>query len=112
MLTAGFAKGYNLLASQGVAAGPRVSQPRPEVGPAVVSQGSNPPVRAPQSPARQLVGELYSADNHRKVEVWRCGAGAELEIRQLLWGSGVGWYVQQSLTLDAGQSGGLQALLG
>jgi hypothetical protein len=79
-----------------------------------VRDGSNHSPGAPERANGQLLGELHSADEHQRVELWLRpgpGGGAELELRQFLWGSGVGWYAQKSLTLDPAQAAALPDLL-
>ncbi|MBI3911417.1 MAG: hypothetical protein HY320_10855 [Armatimonadetes bacterium] len=74
-------------------------------------QSSNQRVRE----AGQLLAELVDASGASKVEVWRRPHGdgsPEIELVQHLWGSGVGWYVQQRLALDGLQAQGLCAALG
>lgn len=63
-------------------------------------------------PAGQLLAELVAADGRTKVELWlHPGDAPRLELVQYHWGSGVGWYVQQRLALDAEQAAGLAAAL-
>jgi len=63
-------------------------------------------------PAGQLLAELIAADGRTKVELWlHPGDAPRLELVQYHWGSGVGWYVQQRLALDADQAASLKAAL-
>lgn len=67
------------------------------------------------SPTGELLGELQSGSGEDRVEVWRRvgpDGAVELELLQYHWGSGVGWYVQKSMTLDAAQAALLAGLLG
>jgi hypothetical protein len=60
------------------------------------------------------LGELPGATGHDKVEIWeRPGEDGSslLELVEYAWGSGIGWYVQKRMTLDAGQMEALRALL-
>jgi len=61
-----------------------------------------------------LLGALPSTDRPEKIEVQsRVAADGStlLELVEYSWGSGLGWYVQKRVTLDAGQVDGLRALL-
>jgi hypothetical protein len=60
------------------------------------------------------LGDLPDASSQSKIEIWtRTGDdGAPLlEMVEYSWGSGLGWYVQKRLRLDAGQVEVLKALL-
>jgi hypothetical protein len=61
------------------------------------------------------LGDLPGASSQSKIEVWARGAEdgtASLELVEYSWGSGLGWYVQKRVVLDAGQVEALKALLG
>jgi hypothetical protein len=61
------------------------------------------------------LGDLPGASSQSKIEVWARGAddgGDSLELVEFSWGSGLGWYVQKRVVLDAGQVEALKALLG
>jgi hypothetical protein len=60
------------------------------------------------------LGELPGASDRDKVELWTRDLGdgaAALELVECSWGSGVGWYVQKRIRLDAAQVDALMALL-
>ncbi len=60
------------------------------------------------------LGDLPGSSDHDKIEVWERTdeeGNPLLEIVDLSWGSGIGWYVQKRVTLEAGQIEGLKALL-
>ena len=61
------------------------------------------------------LGELSGSSSQDKIEVWsretEDGSGA-LELVEYSWGSGIGWYVQKRVRLDAGQVEALRMLLG
>src|SRR3712207_9333388 len=60
------------------------------------------------------LGELPASEGHDKVEIWTRTAeegGEVLELVEYAWGSGLGWYVQKRMTLDAAQVDALRALL-
>lgn len=60
------------------------------------------------------LGDLPDASSQSKIELWtRPGEdGAPvLELVEYSWGSGLGWYVQKRLRLDAGQLDALKILL-
>ncbi len=62
----------------------------------------------------QLLGELPGASSDSKLEVWqRPGADGQdvIELVEYSWGSGMGWYVQKRMILDAGQARALAALV-
>jgi hypothetical protein len=71
---------------------------------------------APRSePTSCKLGELPGASDRDKIEVWsRTGEDGTslLELVEYSWGSGIGWYVQKRLTLEAGQVEALRALVG
>jgi len=59
----------------------------------------------PQAEATKLA-ELPGARADSKVELWsREGEGGEplVDLVEYSWGSGLGWYVQKRMTLEAGQ---------
>jgi hypothetical protein len=61
------------------------------------------------------LGDLPGASSENKVEVWSRTAqdgSASLELIEYSWGSGLGWYIQKRIVLDAGQVDALRALLG
>jgi hypothetical protein len=61
------------------------------------------------------LGDLPDASSEDKVEVWERSqddGSSLLELVEYSWGSGIGWYVQKRITLDAGQVDALRALLG
>ena len=62
-----------------------------------------------------MLGELHSGSSQDKIEVWsreaEDGTGS-LELVEYSWGSGIGWYVQKRVRLDAGQVEALKAVLG
>lgn len=61
------------------------------------------------------LGDLPDASSQSKIEIWtRPGEDGTpiLELVEYSWGSGLGWYVQKRLRLDAGQVDALKALLG
>jgi hypothetical protein len=63
----------------------------------------------------QKLGELPGASSRDKIEVWTAtdeDGSAALELVEYSWGSGIGWYVQKRVRLDAGQVEALKALLG
>jgi hypothetical protein len=61
------------------------------------------------------LGDLVGSSSQDKIEVWsrelEDGSGA-LELVEYSWGSGIGWYVQKLVRLDAGQVEALRAILG
>jgi hypothetical protein len=61
------------------------------------------------------LGDLVGSSSQDKIEVWsrelEDGSGA-LELVEYSWGSGLGWYVQKRVRLDAGQVEALRAVLG
>jgi hypothetical protein len=60
------------------------------------------------------LGDLPDASSQSKIEIWtRSGEEGTpvLELVEYSWGSGLGWYVQKRLRLDAGQVDALKALL-
>lgn len=71
---------------------------------------------APRSKAGcRKLGELPGRSRVDKIEVWERteeDGSTLLELVEYAWGSGLGWYVQKRLTLDAGQTEALRALLG
>lgn len=76
-------------------------------------QGIKPAPRAASE--RQKVGELPSASNQSRVEVWTRtteDGGSVLELVEYSWGSGVGWYPQKQMALDLQQAEALVNLLG
>jgi hypothetical protein len=61
------------------------------------------------------LGDLPGASSENKVEVWTRSAedgSSLLELIEYSWGSGLGWYIQKRVVLDAGQVEALKALLG
>jgi hypothetical protein len=61
------------------------------------------------------LGDLPGASSENKVEVWSRTAqdgSSLLELIEYSWGSGLGWYIQKRIVLDAGQVEALRALLG
>jgi hypothetical protein len=63
--------------------------------------------------ARRL-GEVMDAAGEQMVELWSFTAedGADhLELVEHHWGSGIGWYPQKRMVLDAGQVASLKTLL-
>ena len=61
------------------------------------------------------LGDLPGASSESKVEVWTRSAedgSSLLELIEYSWGSGLGWYIQKRVVLDAGQVEALKALLG
>jgi hypothetical protein len=61
------------------------------------------------------LGDLPGASDENKVEVWSRSTpdgSALLELIEYSWGSGLGWYIQKRIVLDAGQVDALRALLG
>ena len=71
---------------------------------------------APQSDRGSYkLGELPGSSDESKIEVWSRHSDEEGELLELVeysWGSGMGWYVQKRLTLDASQVDALRMLLG
>lgn len=66
-------------------------------------------------PEHQKLADLPGSGEGSKIEVWsRTDAAGEtlLELVEYSWGSGLGWYVQKRMTLEAGQVEALRALLG
>lgn len=64
--------------------------------------------------SHRKLGDLQDASSQSKVEIWtRAGddGAPVLELVEYSWGSGLGWYVQKRLRLDAGQVDALKALL-
>jgi hypothetical protein len=60
------------------------------------------------------LGDLPGASSRNKIEVWTHAAedgSSLLELVEYSWGSGIGWYVQKRVRLDAGQVEALTALL-
>src|SRR5687768_6283648 len=61
------------------------------------------------------LGDLVGSSSQDKIEVWsrelEDGSGG-LELVEYSWGSGIGWYVQKHVRLDAGQVEALRAILG
>jgi len=60
------------------------------------------------------LGDLPDASSQSKIEIWtRTGddGAPVLEMVEYSWGSGLGWYVQKRLRLDAGQVDVLKGLL-
>jgi hypothetical protein len=67
----------------------------------------------PQS-AEIFLGELPGETAEDKIEVtlrMRPDGSQELELTQLAWGTGVGWFVQKTMTLDGAQMQQLKSLL-
>ncbi len=67
----------------------------------------------PQS-AEIFLGELTGETAEDKIEVtlrMRPDGSQELELTQLAWGTGVGWFVQKTMTLDGAQMQQLKSLL-
>ena len=65
--------------------------------------------------ASEVLGELTSPSRPEKIEVSSRVAedgSTLLELVEYSWGSGLGWYVQKRLTLDAAQVEALRSLLG
>jgi hypothetical protein len=63
----------------------------------------------------EKLGELAAASTRRKVEVWsrtEADGSTSLELVECSWGSGVGWYVQKRVRLEASQVEALRSLLG
>jgi hypothetical protein len=61
------------------------------------------------------LGDLPGSSSENKVEVWARSAedgSSLLELIEYSWGSGLGWYIQKRIVLDAGQVEALRALLG
>lgn len=71
---------------------------------------------APKNPTdSRWLGELPSESAQTRVEVLTRTAedgSPLLELVEYSWGSGLGWYVQKRLTLDATQADALRTLLG
>jgi hypothetical protein len=63
-----------------------------------------------------IVTTIASTSPHTLLEVALCPGGEggpRMELRRLSWGTGVGWYRQQTLQIDAAEAKGLlQALRG
>jgi hypothetical protein len=60
------------------------------------------------------LGELPGGSARSKVEVWRRAGedgGSLVVLVEYTWGSGLGWYRQRSMVLDAEQVDALRALL-
>lgn len=61
------------------------------------------------------LGELPSDDSRTRVELLsRCAedGSAMVDLVEYSWGTGLGWYVQKRMTLDATQVDALRMLLG
>lgn len=61
------------------------------------------------------LGELPSEDARTRVELLSRAAddgSAVVDLVEYTWGTGLGWYVQKRLTLDATQVDALRTLLG
>jgi hypothetical protein len=70
-------------------------------------------VQAAVGGARRL-GEVVNHAGEQMVELWSFTSedGADhLELVEHNWGSGIGWYPQKRLVLDAGQISALKGLL-
>ncbi len=64
--------------------------------------------------AEIFLGELPGADAEEKIVVTlrvRPDGAQELELKQLRWGTGVGWYPQKTMTLDGAQMQQLKMIL-
>ncbi|HTE19052.1 MAG TPA: hypothetical protein VK689_11815 [Armatimonadota bacterium] len=64
---------------------------------------------------RRKLGDLQNDTSESKIEVWATpseGGGSVLELVEYKWGSGIGWYTQKRLTLEAAQVDALRAVLG
>lgn len=62
----------------------------------------------------RLLGELPATSGREKIEVWSRldeDGTAGLELVEYRWGSGLGWYVQKRVNLDADQVRLLTGLL-
>lgn len=62
----------------------------------------------------EKLGELAGASTRHKVEVWRRAeedGSTGLELVECSWGSGVGWYVQKRVRLDAAQVDALRLMM-
>lgn len=60
------------------------------------------------------LGELPGSSDTSKVEVWShadAHGATELELVECSWATGLGWYVQRRLSLDAAQVEALRLLL-
>jgi len=71
------------------------------------------PTPCPEN-AHQKLGDLPDSSSQSKIEIWtRPGdqGASVLELVEYSWGSGLGWYVQKRLRLDAGQVDALKSLL-
>jgi hypothetical protein len=91
-----------------------VSKHETQAGKMALNEGSSPSRSAREEPGSDLLGEIHGTEGQEKVEVWvrrRADRDVEVELIQFMWGSGVGWYVQKSMTLDGPQARALQALL-
>jgi len=63
----------------------------------------------------EKLGELAADSTRHKVEVWsrtEKDGSTSLELVECSWGSGVGWYVQKRVRLEASQVEALRTLLG
>ncbi len=63
---------------------------------------------------RRKVGDLQNDTSETKIEVWASpseGDGSALELVEYKWGSGIGWYAQKRVTLEAAQVDALRAIL-
>lgn len=71
---------------------------------------------APETtPDYRFLGELPSEDSRTRVELLSRSADdgtAVVDLVEYSWGTGLGWYVQKRLTLDASQVDALRLLLG
>jgi hypothetical protein len=64
---------------------------------------------------RQMLGEVVSASEQTKIEVWSrtdATGASGVELIEYAWGAGLGWYVQKRVALDGGQVALLHGLLG
>jgi hypothetical protein len=58
------------------------------------------------------IAEVCSADGSSKIQLTRVGRGkGQLVLRQLSWGSGIGWFAQNSISIDPAQAKSLAAAL-
>jgi len=63
----------------------------------------------------EKLGELAATSARHKVEIWSRteeDGSTSLELVECSWGSGVGWYVQKRVRLEAAQVEALRSLLG
>ena len=63
---------------------------------------------------RRKLGDLQNETSENKIEVWATpgeGDGSALELVEYKWGSGIGWYAQKRVTLEAAQVDALRSIL-